>query len=209
MARWHTDPGVGPRLVSRVPTGEVDAVAALWHDGQVLVATANRAHDECRAGETHDCAPAVRGWDARSGNLLRTILRAVGDDPAVALALLDGRPQALLADWTEPIRRWDLDTGESAEVVQPGEPVVDLVVDEVDGRATLLLRGFRGTVEWWDVAAAEPGRESSAELLGYPHSLAHLDSDLVTVTGESDGRVVVRDVRTGEVRCAVTVAGPL
>lgn len=167
-------------------------MAALWHDGQVLGATATRGHDECGAGETHDCvAPAVRVWDARSGDLLRTILGVGGEDPAVALALLDGRPQALLADWTGPISRWDLETGERAEVVQPGEPAVDLVVDEVDGRATLLFRGFRGTVEWWDVAAAEPGREPSAEILGYPHSLARGPADCwcsfgVTVSAQAN-----------------------
>ena len=54
---WRTGPVTDPRLVRGFPVDYLAGVAAIEHDGRLIVATSSPAHDEYECGGTgrHDC----------------------------------------------------------------------------------------------------------------------------------------------------------
>jgi WD40 repeat protein len=224
-ARWQTGPVADGRLVSGVPLEADGAVAAIERDGRLVAAVVVGEHydGDCPWAGQHDrCDTYLEAWDLTAGTRITRIPGAGGE--WVSLIVLQGRLQAIVANWAEPLRCWDIASGEDRVVVTPPGPVWTMAAGWHRARPVVLTE-FLGTmtpstgdaVIAWDLETGDEVERFTIPARGYPMAIVSRDgrwmrcqqvNDLAASASRLDDGEVVAQVKTsGREPSAICLSG--
>lgn len=191
-----------------MPVGYVDAVAAIEHDGRLMVATAAAGHDEidCGGDGRHDCGESFLHLREFSTGADITRIAGVGGD-LLSLIVIDGRLHAVVANWLEPVRCWDLASGGAWTVAVPTEPVFCLATGRHGAQPVVLCRTRRSLLVW-DLTTGALVGQHHIEARGIPDAIGQLDGAWVYTVRPADGPPSVHRLDGGAVVAEAAKAGP-
>jgi WD40 repeat protein len=176
---WRSGPVPDPRLLGGFPVDYLADVAAIEHDGRMIVAISSPAHDEYECGGTgrHDCDQSVlRLLDFSTGADI-ALLRDAGGELA-SLLVIGGRLHAVSANWLDPVRCWDVASGEARAVAVPGDPVVCLATGPYRGHPAVLIQTTR-LLQAWDLTTGDLVEQQERRQHGPVRAIGRLDGTWV------------------------------
>lgn len=216
-ARWQTGPVADGRLVSGIPLEAGGAVAAIEHEGRLVAAVAVGEHydGDCWWAGRHDCGETyLEAWDLTAGTRITRIPQAGGD--WVSLIVFEGRLQAIVANWAEPLRCWDIASGEDRIVVTPPAPVWAMTAGWNRSRHVIFAE-FLGTMSpfagdvviAWDLETGDEVERFTIPVRGYPCAIVSFDGGWVRCQQLSDLGASACRLDDGEVVAQVETSGRL
>ncbi len=177
---------------------------AISPDG-ALIATADRHTPPARAGKGE--VVVVKLWDARTGQLVRTL-----GGPAERVLALAFSPdgQALAAgSWDRRITIWDVGTGRPREVLPDHPGPVTCLTFSADGRhlaAGVDASSERGAIKVWNARTGALVREMAGHR-GRVTCLAFGPDGKLLASGGADALIKVWALEDGEERFALRPGG--
>jgi WD40 repeat protein len=200
-------------------------VSAIEHDGTVLVAIAAHEHydGDCLWAGRHDCGESfLQVRDFSSGTEVARLDGAGGE--WVSLIVVDDRVQAVVANWLEPVRCWDIASGDDRIIATPPHPVWCMTTGWLGSRPVVLANA-----DWfdagehvlaWDLATGDVIEEFNVPTRGWPRALGQLDGAWFhgRQPAQSGGAVLLRrlgdgaalaEVQVGPSPSAIAVSGPI
>ena len=201
---WRTGPVTDPRLVQGFPVDYLAGVAAIEHDGRLIVATSSPAHDEYDCGGTgrHDCDESfLRLRDLSTGADIARLADAGGE--LASLLVIGGRLHAITANWLDPVRCWDVASGEAWTVAVPLEPVFCLATGHYREHQAVLFQTGR-VLQVWDLATGD----LVAQRHGRARAIGRLDGAWVWAGSSPGGPPSVRRLDDDSLVADLTQAGP-
>lgn len=201
---WRTGPVTDPRLVRGFPVDYLAGVAAIEHDGRLIVATSSPAHDEYECGGTgrHDCDESfLRLQDLSTGADIARLAGAGGE--LASLLVIGGRLHAITANWLDPVRCWDVASGEAWTVAVPSEPVFCLATGHYQEHQAVLFQTGR-FLQVWDLATGDVVEQRP----GLARAIGRLDGVWVRAGRPQDGPPWVRRLDDDSLVAEVIQAGP-
>ncbi|MEU4425509.1 WD40 repeat domain-containing protein [Actinoplanes sp. NPDC024001] len=164
---WTTGRGPDPALRQVFRADRPSAVAAAVVDGAEVLVTLTDEHEDfdCELGELHETRcpePGLRVWERATGRLIRTVPgvcdNGTGFPAQLVTVQLDGRPFAVVGDWSRPPKLVDLSTGERAGSVPGPEDI-----HEIAGTGTAVVTaGWDGILRIGETVTVDTGEKLTA-----------------------------------------------
>ncbi|QPP05262.1 hypothetical protein G4Z16_01405 [Streptomyces bathyalis] len=160
-----------------------------------------------------DWEKTIRAWDGTTGRLVgEKVNFKVGGGTnfwtIAAGSLPNGHVAVAIANESQPVQLWDIETGQQLPHTLPGDPRRTMHL--AWGKNALFTGGDSGLIRRWEPAT---GRAAGSDLAGHDTPLSALicaptsDGEVV-ISGDDSGKVRVWDALTGDCREGPLTAHP-